>query len=468
MSDKSYSGRELANAFPEDTAIRLDSESVGQRFFHALGVPMDEMTRDLVRIRANQYTSTFNTDEVDILYRAELPASYTFTSISGDPVYPQYQYPIVQGLLITDTVSGWFPVSGVNSNTLEEFWYETTPDRVSVDTSLTSANHVLISLVDSTTFPKTTISDPHLQGHIHFDVDANGNTLISAAGETVSRGKIILKGITRKGNVEEETIVFPWSMKQKTLQQWQELDEVQAYDFPSGVMIGVYSGDFSNGPYLDSYNLAYSEYRNKIDTFWDVGVVETTPTLDKVGYISDQWQVLITGNDDKEVKRSWETLDSAMNTVSGVDLTVQPFSTRAWIVDGNNQLYVYDLTETIADNIDLVRDRTAGSHVKFDFEAKHLVMGETIKFYPYYERPLSRIKRYRLWYQTPSGTQYGLLDQTAVSYSSEYWVKPEVIERRVEAITSIAADDRGLAIRCRGRIRRRNGTDTQRTRYSRL
>lgn len=444
MANKSYAGRWLANTFPEDTAVRLDSESVGQRLFHALGTPMDEMDRDLVRMRANQYVATFNTDEVDVLYKATLPPSHAFTSVSGDPIYLQYANPVVQGLFINDTISGWFAVSGVNSNTLEELWYETLPDRVSLDTTLTSASHTLVSSADSTTFPKTTINDPHIDGYLVLDVNATNYSLIDTTEETIKRAKIIVKGISRKGLEEEETLVFPWSMKQKTLQQWQEIDRIDVYDFPSGVMIGAYSGDYANGPYLDSYNLAYSEYRNKVDLFWDIGVVGSVPTLDKVGYISDMWQVLVTGNDSKEIKRSWQMLDTGMNTVSGVDLAVQPFTTRAWIVDGNNQLYVYDLAETMADDISSIRDRTAGAHVKLEFEAKHVVLNETIKFYPYFERPLSEVKRYRVWYQTPSGTQYGLSSQLPVAFTSNFWVTgSDTIERRLEPITNLAASERG-------------------------
>lgn len=443
MANKSYTGRRLANTFPQDTAIRLDTESVGQRFFHAIGTPMDKMDKELFHQRANQYPSTFNVDEVAVLHRVDLPVDFSFSYLTDDPVNIQYEFPSVDGLFINDTVSGWFTISGVNSNTLEEFWYETAPTRATLDTTSTNA-HTLVSPVDITTFPKTTVSDPHLPGHLIIDVDAAGNSLVNTDNEFVRRGKVTVIGTTRKDTEESETIVFPWTMKQKTLQQWKEIEKIEAYDFPSGVMIGVYSGDFANGPYWDAYNLGYSEYRNKVDIFWDVGVVGTVPTLDKVGHISDEWKVLITGNDQKEVKRSWETLDQGGATVSGVDLAVQPFSTWAWVVDANNQLYCYDLAETIADRIDLIGDRTSGSHVKLDFEAKHVVMGETIKFYPYYERPLVEVDKYRLWYETPSGDQYGLLSGTPVSISSNFWTRgSEIIDRRLEGVTSVTATERG-------------------------
>jgi hypothetical protein len=442
MATKTTSGREMANSFPENSLVRMDTESIGQRLLHAIGTPFDTMGKALVEMEANQYVSTFNLDEIDTLYKVELPVDYTFSTIDEDPLNTHYNFPTARGLFINDTVSGWYSISGVNSNTVKEFWYETFPSRISLNSTVVSS-HTLVASSDSTTFPKTTISDPHIPGKLTIDVISNNLQIINMDEKILKRGIIIITGITRKDTEESETIIFPWGMKQKTLQEWKEIEKVEAYNFPSGVMIGVYSGDFSNGPYLDAYNLHFSEYRNKIDTFWDVGTVGAVNTLDKIGYISDQWQQLVTGLDGKEVKRSWEILNTSGGSINAVDLAVQPFSNRVWIVDASNKLYCFDTTENMADDIDLIRDRDTGCHVKLDFEAKHVVYNEYIQFLPFYERPLQEIDKYRIWYQTPSGSKYGLFQGEVVSYSSDFWVTIEKVVRNLEPPRSVLANERG-------------------------
>jgi len=141
--------------------------------------------------------------------------------------------------------------------------------------------------------------------------------------------------------------------------------------------------------------------------------------LDRIGYVSNDWQTILLGFPDKEVKESWELLNASEGAVSLVDIALQPFSNRVWGITGSKILYCYSLDEEMVEDVDFLSLRTVGSEVGLEFESKHILLGEAIQIDLLHLRPLQDINKYRIWYQTPAGTKYGLLNGSQVSYSSD-------------------------------------------------
>jgi len=448
VNKKSDVVQELVNVYPPWSIIRTDEQSVGQQLLNTFATPLETLEKELIRLRDNQYLTTANVDEIDLTYKIDLGVSFSFDEDTSDPHFQVFSAPTVSGLID----STWYDVSGVVQNDIKSFWYESFPNRISIGTIVSGENHSLL-VSDASDLPVSGIWNHHLSGGDLWIETTGGVQYLSVDNNQVQRAKIILEGTTRKGTEEQETLIFPWDQKQKTLKEWKTLTNIQAFDMEDEVSVEIRSADFSSGPYMSFWNLKYSENRNKIDEFWTIGHSGSIPTLDKVLYEADEWQQLVLGFSTKSMVSQWELLEgtnnviSGMNiTVSGVDMAIQPYTDTAWIVDGNNILRAYNLKEDTVSGIRYLKDSTAGAQVQLEYDDTGILLGENIEFSPWHARPIKEIQKYRIWYQQPDGQKFGLLDGSAVSFTSNFWVKipsSTLITRVVESLISIPTTIRG-------------------------
>jgi hypothetical protein len=235
-------------------------------------------------------------------------------------------------------------------------------------------------------------------------------------------------------------------MTQRSQKEWKKITRIETFDMPSdSVQLTIHSAGYTlNTTPKDIHNLRYSGNRRKIDTFWSLWEADiAVPTLDLVEYHSDQWEVIAAGFPDKAPVQSWELLDENEMTVTGVAMALQPWSNRAWIASTDNKLYLYDLDEEMVSGIQLLTEKTVGSHIQFDYNSRYLVKGETFTFTPLHARPLKEIDHYRIWFQTPSGTKYGIKDGLPVAFTSNFTVYERQFQRTVQDKVSIELTERG-------------------------
>ena len=441
---KSAVTQELANNFASWTRVRQDDQSLGYRMLNAFANSMEHMEKQLGRMGANTFLPTANISEIDQLYRVVLPRDFEFEIDNQDP---SNECPIAPDVLgLQDTV--WYTVEQADQNDIQSFWYELAPDRVTVGTTIDSTSGSGdYTLINDTAdnFPKTGSFLHHLQDGGKIVVEATGGTqYLKVDKQSVRRARVLLEGITRKGTQEEEVIVFPWDMKQTSTKEWKELTAVRLLDMEDAVTITVRSADFIHGPYLVPYNLRFSPQRNKIDEFWDVGLVDTVNTLDWIEYTSDEWQQLVLGFSDKGVRESWELLDSGNTNIAAVDIALEPFSERAWVID-NTMLYLFDTNQTIIENVEALRDRTQGTNLAFDLEFPSVVLGEDIVFIPIHARPLKEIQAYRIWYQTPTGDKFHFdATGTPQTFDNTFYIRDVFpLKRTVDSIKKVTSTERG-------------------------
>lgn len=437
---KSNVTRELVNAFPEWTRVRKDELSLGYQLLNAVAQPMERMEKELIRMRANYYLVTANLDEIDILYKVKLPASFTFEENNDDPTEPIPYPPTVSGLLD----GTYYEVQPAGDNDLASFWYDAIPDRYSIGLSIDGIDTDELLSTTVSGLPVTGVYEHHLNGGTVWVEAVGGTEYLTFEGRKLNRGRMILTGLTRKGTYETETIIFPWDMKQKSMKEWDKIYDIDTFDIEPEVLIQVRSSDFNQPPYLSPWNTRFSPQRKKIDEFWSLGEDYGFCTIDRVEYVSDEWQQLVLGFSDKHTVESWELLDSSMINISGVDMALQPFQDRAWVITEDAQLYCYDTSEMMASGIDRIRDKTPGSEVQIEVEDTNVVRGSDIIFIPWHARPLQEIRRYRVWYQTPSGNKYGIKDKSPVAFTSDFWVRGSgTITRSIENNISITAAELG-------------------------
>jgi hypothetical protein len=76
-----------------------------------------------------------------------------------------------------------------------------------------------------------------------------------------------------------------------------------------------------------------------------------------VEYIAKEWETLIIGYPEKEVVQSWELLDENNLSVIGVDLAIQPFTEKAYVVSTDKKLYIYDLSEEMVSGVNNLKGK---------------------------------------------------------------------------------------------------------------
>jgi hypothetical protein len=439
---KALSTRQITSFFPSWSEIRNSWQSVGTQYLNTLGVPCDDMDEYLEKMRRNSFLSTVNLDEIDWVYKVELPATYSFILNTTDALIPSYAAPTVRGLVTDNTYSGYMDISLAPENKLEEMWYEAIPSRVDLEETENGSDSLLY--LPSTYFPYSGMLEHHISDGGRLWVEMTSGVQYVSINEegAVDRGKITLTGTTRKGTKETETLVFPWDMKQPTLKEWKSITRVEVQNLEDEVSVEIRSGDFNWGPYLSFYNLRWSDIDTKIDEFWDIGTINTGTTLDLMGYISDEWQNIMLGFSDVTAKDRWELINIDLTPINAIDLAVQPFTNKAWVVDSSH-LYCFSLEETMVSGVDFLAKKTAGSNVKLESNDEYYVAGDDILFTPLHARPTSQIDKYRIWYSNPAGTKYGLDLGAQVSYTSDFWQYPTELKRELEGEIVITPAARG-------------------------
>jgi hypothetical protein len=413
---------ELTNSFPQWAKIR-DDQSVGFSLFNVLGKQIEILDKELERIKRNQYLPTFNLDEIDLIYKVELPTNVSFSQDLTNPLHPSYVNPTLQGFVVNTTVSGYVDVAIAEDNDIKSFWYDSLPNRVTHEETA-SGEFILLTLTgDEVTW------SGELTHHLADDTSGGGNIWIEVADGTpyirkndtlniIERTQVRLEGVTRKGTIDEETFAFGWDEKQKSLKEWRRIKKLDISNATSGITIQLRSADFNQGPYWSFWNNRVSENKKKIDEFWDLGTAEAgNSTLEYISHMTDDYRLLIQGFDEKEAKKSWELLDESNNTLTLVDLAVQPFSDKIWTVTSGGMLYCFDSQEDMIDDFILLKDKTVESYVQLDFDYRDILLGEDFIFRPLQKRIVQDLLEFRVWWQDPNGTQY--------HHTDAYWEAPK-------------------------------------------
>jgi len=440
---KSPVAKELANSFPSWSRIRQTEQSVGFQLLNAVSQPMERMEKELIRAKANYYLPTVNLDEIDITYKLALSNSFEFATDNTDPLSSSYAAPVASGLV----GATWYDISLAEDNSLQNFWYDSIPTRVSLADTVSGVDDFIYSGV-AEDMPASGVWEHYAEGGALWVECTGGTQYIQLSNGTVLRAMVVIEGTTRRGVEDTESLIFPWDMKQRTRKEWREITSINAFNMEDEVEISVSSADFNAGPYLSVWNTRYSDNRSKIDEFWDLGspvASGMSVTLDRVEYATDEWEQLIGGFSSTQVVEKWELLDASLQTISGLDLALQPFTDRAWVVTSDKKLFCYDISEQMPDNLSLVKDRTSGTDVLFETETPSLVLGETLQILPWHARPVKEIARHRIWYQSPSGTKYGILAGGSVPWGTDLWVyNPEgTLQRTIGDMIEITPAERG-------------------------
>ena len=459
MVKKSTVTQELVNIFPPWSKIRTDDQSVGFFFFNALAEPIEDMDRQLHHMQKNAFLSTVNLHEIDLTYKVELPSTFEFEMDYSDPTEPVAIAPTVEGYV--DGI-GYINVELAENEDVKSFWYDSVPSRISIGETVSGVARRPIYSKIAYQFPWSGVLKHYLADHpqnggpFYIMLKAGIQYINKDSRNEITRGRVHLKGITRKGTEEEETIVFPWNQRQRTSKEWNQLTEINLYDVENTVNLTVYQYEHREN-YTDDtspdcthwsfYNNRWNDNKKKIDELWTISNISpNTGKLARVGLITDEWEQAVLGFSDSEVKEYWTLCDPSGNEITEPkDIAIEPFTNRGWVVTNARKLYCYSLDDTMPASGLWLKTRTSGCETQLESE-KYILEGGDFNIEVVHARPLKEILRYRLSYQKPNtNTRIGINgDLYTETYDDNLWVYPERLQRQIRAPISFTPDTLGV------------------------
>lgn len=439
----------MVNEYPGWSSVRSDEQSLGFQLTNVIGNQIEDIDQQNIRLGKNYFLPTVNLSEIDLVYYYDLGGSFIFSTNEADPANNVFAPPTVTGV-----VSGsWYGGSGLVTspvnvtiapdNDIKSFWYESTPDRAKLGTNI-ATTHVLLTPTALSLAPLTSFALPHIPGRLTITISGGTKFIALDNNNQIIRGLVCLKGITRKGLEEEETIVFLYNGVKQTLKEWASLSSVRVYGItPSNATIRIESAKFNNDVVPDYYNLDTSPSGNKVDTFWQLGVnTLSNKTLDMVRFTTENSDNLLLGYSQKQVVRQIELLGTSGSAITSLNsITMEPFSNRIW-VSSTTSIWVFDVQLPYA-NMKLLDRKQYDSPTRLELDSYHKVQGDDVEINYIYARPIKEIVKHRASIKYPDGTSYGILNGNTVSISSDYWLSAAVVDRTMRPTHTLNLPQRG-------------------------
>ena len=444
MPIKGRKTQSIVNAYPLESSIRQDEQSVGFQLLNATGLHMDDLAKQQEAIHANYYLHTSVISDIDVFYSMQLPRNYEFTLEDDDILnLPTYLTPLVSG----EVGTAQYEVTLASGNDIEGWWYKTVPDRITLG-AVASGEHLLASgqLALAPLSILTTSGELHLVNQLWVTCSGGTSYLGVSDDNYLRRGIVQLDGTTRAGLDLVEEILFIHDDTTAAINDFQTLDQVRAYGMvPNTTFIKVESARFNHPFYQDTYPIDDNKFGQQSPLFWSVEVGESAGQYALVAskYIVDDVELRLSGFVDKEPIVKQELLDVAGNNVSILDIAIEPHSDRIWAVDDTN-IYCYDSFLPYTNMKDLAGKNYDADSV-IEPSSYYALQGGTITLEYTWKRPVNSIARHRVTVTEPDGVTYSIEDGAKVTHHTDIssWTFGLPMSRVIRASDDLVLSQRG-------------------------
>lgn len=440
MSRKSRITDELANGFPEWTKVRTDDQSIGKSFINTIGLEMELLFTEMHRAQKSMFLTTAFTGEIDQTFKVQLPNSFIFTIDSEHALSPVSSAPTISGLI----GSTWYPITEITDGSIRSFWYEALPNRISEITQFPISGLLVASGVSSDISLTLVTSGLALDNRL--TIVADGEQLLAVDAENnLQRSKIRISGTTWKNTIETEDIVFLFSESKQTFKAWNSVSRIAPIDFVSESQIDVYSHQFNQPYYIDSFESIsqFPDARENLPLFWTLRTTSSGASmLQAQRYTALAAVDLIRQKPQLAEYRNWELLNESGDPVIVLDIVPVPNEQRIYAIDASG-LYLYDSHFELPDLKQLTL-KTSNGLVDIETSSDYVVRDEELEVTAVFKRPIKTIVRHRIKIKFPDGVENGiLLDGTLVPVSTDHWIIDEITDRLVRQPFIIELSDFG-------------------------
>lgn len=440
MSRKAKVTQEMANGFPEWTKVRNDDQSTGKSFINTIGLEMETLLTEMFRAQKSMFLTTAFVGEIDQTFKLSLPNYFTFNVDSVHALTPVPVVPTISGRMGSE----WFTVQHVEDGSIRSFWYEALPDRVSLVSSFPLDELLVASGISTDVSLQLVNSGLSLDNRL--TVVANGQQLVTVdANNNLQRSKVRIDGTTWKGTPESEDVVFLLSENKKTFKAWTDINRVAPIDFPEEARIDVFSHQFNQPYYLDSFETLsqFNESRENLPLFWAITESNSSNSmLQAQKYTVEKAIDLIRNKPAIAEYRNWELLDGNGNPVVVNDIVPVPNEQRIFAITDSG-LLIYDTFMELPD-LKALSLRTPNALVDIETNSDYVVRQEEVEVSIVFKRPIKTIVRHRVRVKFPDGVEQGvLLDGSLVPTTSDYWVDYETSDRFIRQPFFLELEDLG-------------------------
>jgi len=384
---------------PSWSRARQDKQSLFQQLMGAPASEFDDIIKKAGIALRGRFINTVSLSEVDVLYETRLGQGFEFQYDNSDFRIPKLLQPAINVVINEGDSQTQVDISDTNS--IEDFWYDAVPTRLTVD-PVTLNYQTVLSESEIGVEEFSSFNDIYEPGYLF--VTIQDGTEFSHV-DTKEQGYIKISGTNRRGTYDTEIIPFVYNSTVITLKEWRTISTIHTVNIgPSSATIKVDAINFNyddyqydSERYIDEFNtdktlyLSYEEVGGK--SFIKYKVVTASTVQD-----------LLVGIDTKHEVNKVKLLDSLESDITGIlDIAIQPDATRYFVLT-DTKIIAYDTRQVAIDHSKLA-GKTSDSEVYIFINNEYALEGDTVELKPERQRNTKRIIKYKWDLEKPDGSR---------------------------------------------------------------
>ena len=345
----SWITQRMANRAPEQSHARKAPSSVFKQLANPLAQSIEEATINLIKNRDNGFISTSDVFLIDHLYRIDLaPAiSYSYSTDSENNI--TYNIPKVYATIANTE----YELTQVYENSINNL-YNAIPSRIE-DGEVSYLYEPVIDSVQISDLVNVTPTNPIIPGHLYITITDNQNWE-SRIGDKIYYSKVYIKGLTRKSTILTETVPIRWNGTFKTINQWQEIEDIFVSYLDSDAYISIDVLPWFSDGILDTQNLNIDIYGEEKFKFSNIKEQSFGSTFISESYLTSDFDNIRAGADTKDIQYEIELLDSNGLNINLNAFTIKPYTNYLFAVD-DTKFYIYN-TKLEYPNVKILKDES--------------------------------------------------------------------------------------------------------------
>jgi len=412
----SWLTQRMANRLPLWADARLLKSSWLQQYLNSIGIVYEDLYKGLAVESQNNYVSTANLDEIDVVYKVNLPRNFNFSVNDHDPANPIHIAPIVTAV-IDDVVTS---IPAAEDNDINSFWYDTFPNRVKIEGDTTDVSTPIMAPTAIGDLASATINTFPLEGRVSITI-SDASDFINLK-RVVQRGFVKITGTTRKGQEDTEILHFITNTTTLSVKEWRRIDTVAVHGiFPLTATVSIHLFDFNVDETIDALNLYVDEVRESVMFTGVVPQGSTGSTVQHKIFAATNLGLLQQGFTSFDVREQAELLDSNGDPVLSRDFATQPFQDKLFVL-GDDKLYIY-YNQMPYPNYKDLGGETPDALMVANTERISYIRNQTVKIYSDRQFPTKRVLKNRWTITKPDGVRKRLgVDATEWALTYSGWI----------------------------------------------
>jgi hypothetical protein len=440
---KARSTQSIVNTFPSWSNTRKDEQSLGFQFLNVIGHQFDDFKKQIKNNIDSFYLPTSNISDIDVYYKYKLSPTFEFVE-DTDNTEILFIPPVVTGAI--DDVN--FNVIMAEKNDIETFWYKAIPSRISLN-GTNNENHIIASDTTNKSPFSPASEELHIPNKITVKISGGTSFLELYENNFLRKAIIQITGTTREGIKVTEELLFLHNETQQTWREFKSIDlkgiKLYGFEDADSTLATISSAAFNQTDYPINYELDADIYGDDMPYFWALG---STPTvgaysLDLKRYDTNDLELRIQGFTTKHVVLSQELQNTAGENFIPLDLTIEPHSSRIWIVSAT-KLYLFEESFPYPD-LSVLNKKQYDACSVIEPSSYYAVIGEEIELDYLWIRPVNGMVAHRAWVQKPNGNKYSLENGDEVDFHTgpSSWIFGEPLKRKIRDTEIYTLDQRG-------------------------